>query len=369
MFIAFHNTVSGVGSTTLAEHTCALAEELGLRVSIVGSHEQIEDHSRFDLLIANIRPWMETKLRPDVWVVPMCDSAAEVRASELSDRLQGHLIWIGNKGHRVNGLPRYLYGSAVVAAPMPYSRAVETAGLMNCIVWREPHLADAPGATILRRSLNDLLDLAYKLAGRSLADGVAGAHLRRISEDMACLRSDLMAEHATISSVITCFRATVEAACPVQAAEVEASPAEEPAQRGMRQITDPGLAALIKDIRARLASRPSPLTPDEARLAASTGHQTLDVWMDGLHRDGRELVCGCKRPHQIARRLCPPYDLATRAGLCSKTIARFDELPGGTRLVTLVRIAVAMNRTEIFELQQRDGEANASQHVRWSSIN
>lgn len=90
--------------------------------------------------------------------------------------------------------------------------------------------------------------------------------------------------------------------------------------------------------------------------------------MDGLHQDGRELVCGCKRPHQLARRLCPPFNLASRAGLCSETIARFHKIPGRTRLVTLVRIAVAMNRTEILELQHREGEANASQPVRWSSI-
>ena len=94
MIIAFHNFKGGVGSTTLAAHMCVLAQELGIKVAGVSvdftqelprwlsgsgipSIEIDLEHgeSDADLIVMDVHSQDEPPLRPDVWVLPICDNA------------------------------------------------------------------------------------------------------------------------------------------------------------------------------------------------------------------------------------------------------------------------------------------------------
>lgn len=356
MFIAFHNTAAGVGSTTLAEHACTLARELGLAVALVAgglrSHDELdvpvlerEAISRphpFDLLIADIRPWEEPAIEPDVWVVPMCDAVSQARACELSDRLQGGLIWIGNRGYRVEDAPTYL--SAVVAPSVPYSRAIGWARDYRRVVWSDPTLAGSAGAKALRQKLKDVLELAFIMAGTSLSTAIGVARLRHVERDTASAKAAMQASHLELDAAIKQLMATVAEARPPSATPES------------RRIVDPGLAALIQRVQATLASKPSPFTfgSGETGLASGFGRQTFGVWLDALHRGGGELACGCKTPRQFADLLRPRKQVAESAMVCAETVARFNDIPGRTLMRTLVQIVVAMDRVDTLDIQLRE---------------
>lgn len=376
MIIAFYNHMSGLGATMHAAHTCALGQNLGLRVAAV-SADFISDlprwlegrqipclegdvasrASEFDLLVMDIRSPARPPITPDAWVLTVCDHASAESAAKAADRLPGHLIWLRNKGYETTIRATHLHGSH--AHPMPFSRALARAGVFSRIVWDDPELAESPGAIDLWKSLEDVLGYSYQARGLSLFDECMAARLRRIAAEVAAARATDEANHASLKSAIDLIKANVEAA-----RKPEVTLDSEPAQkhrdlspgevlRQVEMVVDEGLSALIKQVRAQLHDELSPLDYPAFKLASATGRQTVDAWLDALRRDGRVLACGHDTACELARSLHPGRHIAYRARLHFSTIARFEQRPGRARLDTLVRIAVACDRADLLELRLR----------------
>ena len=193
MIIAFHNFKGGVGTTTLAAHTCALARACGL--SVVGmavDHKQElprwlagtqidcveldlkQGQTDADLLVLDVQSHAAPPPIADVWVVPICDRLSNENAADVSDRLRGHLIWLGNMGREVV-VPAALAEQVELALPMPYSRALAQAADAQSILWNVPELAESAGARSLRASLLDVLRQAYRAVGQVVPPGLETA--------------------------------------------------------------------------------------------------------------------------------------------------------------------------------------------------
>lgn len=371
MIIAFYNFKGGVGTTTLVAHTCALAQELGLRVAGVSADFRYElprwlgtlkipcitpdraEDEGFDLIVIDVQSHSEPPIEPDVWVLPISDAASAERACEVSDRLQGPLIWLGNKGRRAPEVPTYLLGAVEVARPMPYSRALDRANLTYSIVWNVPELAGAAGAWALRASLENVLDRAFAARGSSLSRAVVLAKMRHTFDELAATRAAAEACHGEVRGALEVLKTRAEAArVPVaQPVGLTAGQVLRMTEAEPPRVTDPGLDAVLSQVRALLANEPDPLSPNEVRLAAVTGRKTVDEWLASLARAGHELVCGLRTAQQIAERLSPSVEVGYRALLHPQTILRFKIRPGRARLDTLVRIAIASGRADILELR------------------
>lgn len=247
MIIAFYNFKGGVGTTTLAAHTCALAHELGLRVAGVSADFKHE-------------------------------------------------------------LPRWLEGLKI-----------------PCIT------LDPAGG-------DERFDLIF--------------------DELAATRAAAEASHDEVRGALEVLKARAKAArVPVdQPSGLTAGQVLRMTEAEPQRVSDPGLDAVLSQVRAQLAHEPDPLSPNEVRLAAVTGRKTVDEWLASLARAGRELVCGLRTAQQIAERLSPRVEVGYRALLHPQTILRFKARPGRARLDTLARIAVASGRADILELQLRDSE-------------
>ena len=200
MIIAFHNFKGGVGTTIFAAHTCALARELGIQVAGVAVDFKQElprwlegsqipcieidlehGHSDADLIVLDVQSHAEPPLAPDVWVLPICDRTSAENAVDVSDRLQGHLIWLGNKGRKAT-LPACLAEEVELALPMPYSRALHQAAEQRGIIWNIPELAHSSGARALRATLRDVLMRAFVAAGETLPSALKPRNLMTAGE-------------------------------------------------------------------------------------------------------------------------------------------------------------------------------------------
>lgn len=191
MIIAFHNFKGGVGTTTLVAHTCALARACGLSVVAMSVDVKQElprwlaglqidcieldlkhGQTDADLLVLDVQSYAAPPPIADVWVVPICDRMSNEAAADVSDRLRGHLIWLGTMG-RQPVVPGALIDQVELALPMPYSRALAQAAEDQAIVWDVVELAESAGARSLRASLLDVLRRAYRAVGEAIPPGLA----------------------------------------------------------------------------------------------------------------------------------------------------------------------------------------------------
>lgn len=177
--IAFHNTRGGVGSTVLATHTCALGRRLGMTVAglSVDSFREFEiwlEHVGIprvdnpnelpdvDLIVMDVKKSAASlPLRPNAWLIPIDRPQSCESACELTDRLRGDVIWIGNAGYEVGPPPAYLGRGLLRARGVPFSRALSLAHERQVVVWDDPSLAESPGARALEMALHDALILAF----------------------------------------------------------------------------------------------------------------------------------------------------------------------------------------------------------------
>ena len=331
MIIAFHNFKGGVGSTTLAAHMCVLAHELGIKVAGVSvdftqelprwlkgsgipSIEIDLEHgdSDADLIVMDVHSQDEPPLRPDVWVLPICDNASARNAGDVSDRLQGHLIWLGNKGFKIVEGPAHLVEDVELALPMPFSRALLQAGEELAIVWNVPTLAPSSGAWALRATLRDVLVRAFVAVGVPLPTSLIPKPLRAL----------------TAGEVLQM--------------------AESPPSPFMRAFT-----ALVDQVRAELNDQPFKVTPDIASAVSAMAYKTVDFWFESLQDAGLELAHGQTTPQQLARSLNPDVLIAPAARLGGGTVLRFAERPDRARVTTFVRLAVASGRTDLLAVRPR----------------
>jgi len=175
MIIAIHNTKGGVGSTTLAAHLCALAQDLGWKVDAMSADPTQELHRHVqplgvrcldpesildreaadddgDLLVIDVQTASSPPVEPDVWLVPVSSRLAQDHATALTDRLKGEVFWLPTMSYEFT-VPSHL--GVEVLPSLPYSRAIIQAAGQP--IWSDPELAPTPGAQALRESLTALL--------------------------------------------------------------------------------------------------------------------------------------------------------------------------------------------------------------------
>jgi hypothetical protein len=329
MIIAFHNFKGGVGTTTLVTHTCALARDCGIDVVGVSVDFKQElprwleraqigcieldlqhGHTDADLIVLDVQSHSAPPLNPDVWIVPICDGPSNRSAGEVSDRLRGHLIWLGNKGHTPM-VPAFLADDVELATPMPYSRALaQTAGRRD-VLWNVPELADSAGARALRASLLDVLRRAYLAVHETLPPGLLPSTMKAL----------------TAGEVLSMV---------------------EPPSPFLRTFT-----ALIEQVQAQLNNLPFQVAPEIASALSVIAYKTVDAWFGSLHHAGLELTHGQTSPQALARSLGVDVAHAVGSRLGASTVQRFIEQPDRARVSTLVRLAVASGRTHLLELRPR----------------
>lgn len=329
MIIAFHNFKGGVGTTTLAAHTCALARDCGLDVVGVSVDFKQElprwleraelgcieldlkhGHTDADLIVLDVQSHSTPPLNPDVWVVPICDGPSNRNAGEVSDRLRGHLIWLGNKGHPVI-VPAFLTEDVELATPMPYSRALAQTTERGDFIWNVPDLADSAGARVLRASLLDVLRRAYLAVHATVPPGLLPGTMKALTAGEVLARID-------------------------------------PPSPFMRTFT-----ALIEQVQAQLHNQPFEVAPEIASALSVMAYKTVDAWFGSLHHAGLELTHGQTSPQALARSLGVNVAHAAGARLGAGTVQRFTEQPDRARVSTLVRLAVASGQTHLLELRPR----------------
>ena len=116
--IAFFNWKGGVANTTLAMHSCIYAAERGLQVAGatlgglhdlrpslfrggVAWHDALEDLPTVgDLLVLDVSSQAESldMLRPDLWIMPMCNRTAYENAARSVPTLVGPVLWVWSLG-------------------------------------------------------------------------------------------------------------------------------------------------------------------------------------------------------------------------------------------------------------------------------
>lgn len=175
--IAIHNTKGGVGNTTLAAHLCFLCKERGLRVGGVPDPRagdlaiwlgvadircspRAADLDPLDVLVLDRPAIDDLDLDPDLWIIPITDRAGIDHAADLSDRLCGKVVWLGNLSRALTycDVPIYLLHDITLAETIPFSRAIAHSTERLGSVWSTPDLAKSPGGQALRRTLGALLD-------------------------------------------------------------------------------------------------------------------------------------------------------------------------------------------------------------------
>jgi hypothetical protein len=177
--IAFYNFKGGVGSTTLAGHTCFRAAERGHHV--VGAslgpthdlqrwtmraslpwHDALEGlPTACDLLVLDVHAHSTCidNLRPDLWVMPMAGRMAFENAERITPSLAGPVLWVWNGG-RVwrDDVPAHLQ-ARVSMSPIviPASRAIAETAETHGPAWATRPGARSPGAHALQALIADLL--------------------------------------------------------------------------------------------------------------------------------------------------------------------------------------------------------------------
>lgn len=177
--IAFFNWKGGVANTTLAVHTCLYAAERGLQVA-GASLGQLHDlrHALFrgglpwhdvleelptagDLLVLDV--WSQADcldvLRPDLWVMPMCNRTAYENAASNVSTLVGPVLWVWSRGSawRQEVPPHLCDRVEMSPVIIPVSRAVAESAETDLAAWSTKIGARSPGARAIQQFTEDVL--------------------------------------------------------------------------------------------------------------------------------------------------------------------------------------------------------------------
>jgi hypothetical protein len=197
--IAFYNFKGGVGSTTLAGHTCFHAAERGIHV--VGAslghthdlqrwtmraslpwHDALEGlPTTCDLLVLDVHSHASCVdvLKPDLWVMPMCNRTAYENAERIMPSLSGPALWVWSRGNVWRDeVPAHLRAQVSMASvAIPNSRAIAETAETCSPAWATRLGARSPGAHALQALIADLLarvDMPTPTAPRRKGSPTAG---------------------------------------------------------------------------------------------------------------------------------------------------------------------------------------------------
>lgn len=175
--IAVHNTRGGVGSTFHAAHLCHVARALGIPVAALEMDRRGDlkrclgkaeipvlipddlDHldDKYELLVMDIKVGRDAPATPDAWLIPIDRDQSLESACVLTDQLPQQVIWISSKGHAAGPVPPYLRRCVQLVSPVPWSRALEQAGIREVISFADDDLAQVPGVRALWDALHEVL--------------------------------------------------------------------------------------------------------------------------------------------------------------------------------------------------------------------
>lgn len=177
--IAFFNWKGGVASTTLAGHTCIYAAERGLEVTgaSLGQlhdlrpalfrgglpwHDMLEDlPTAGDLLVLDVSSQADCLdvLRPDLWVMPMCNRTAYENATRSVSALVGPVLWVWSFGSawRQEVPPHLRDRVSMSPVIIPVSRAVAESAETGLAAWGTKVGARSPGARAIQQLTEDVL--------------------------------------------------------------------------------------------------------------------------------------------------------------------------------------------------------------------
>ena len=188
MIIAFFNQKGGVGSTTLAFHTCLRAQSRGVRVAAISIDPTQELRRRLaetpvpvieladdgdtgetaDLYVVDVNAQTAAALPicPDVWVLPITNRRSWEQACALSDVLTGEIVWLPNlRSHDLEGCgehdlraPAYLADTIRQTTAIPRSHAIAIVNDQGGSLWEDVSLAASPGGRALTRAIDDILE-------------------------------------------------------------------------------------------------------------------------------------------------------------------------------------------------------------------
>jgi hypothetical protein len=197
--IAFYNFKGGVGSTTLAGHTCFHAAERGIHV--VGAslghthdlqrwtmraslpwHDALEGlPTTCDLLVLDVHSHASCVdvLKPDLWVMPMCNRTAYENAERIMPSLSGPALWVWSRGNVWRDeVPAHLRAQVSMAPVIiPNSRAIADTAETCSPAWATRMGARSPGSRALQALIADLLarvDMPAPAAPRRKGSPTAG---------------------------------------------------------------------------------------------------------------------------------------------------------------------------------------------------
>ena len=177
--IAFFNWKGGVANTTLAMHSCIYAAERGLQVAGatlggmhdlrpslfrggVAWHDALEDLPTVgDLLVLDVSSQAESLdvLRPDLWIMPMCNRTAYENAARSVPTLVGPVLWVWSLGFAwQDDVPVHLRDRVSMSPVIiPKSRAVIENAEADLAAWGTRVGARSPGARAIQQFTEDIL--------------------------------------------------------------------------------------------------------------------------------------------------------------------------------------------------------------------
>ena len=177
--VAFYNCKGGVGSTTLAGNFTTFAAERGVRVraATLGPEHDLQPLIRRvgldwhdaleglptegDLLVLDVHSHIRCAelLRPNLWVMPMCNRTAYENAGRVLPSLTGPALWVWSSGTvYARRVPEDLRDRASVASVViPRCPAVAESLANSAAAWSTPDGAGSPGARAMQALAHDIL--------------------------------------------------------------------------------------------------------------------------------------------------------------------------------------------------------------------
>ena len=177
--IAFFNWKGGVANTTLATHSCIYSAERGLQVAGaslghlhdlrpslfrggVPWHDALEDlPTAGDLLVLDVSSQADCLdvLRPNLWIMPMCNRTAYENAARSVSTLEGPVLWVWSRGSAWrDDVPIHLRDRVSMSPVIiPNSRAVAENAEADLAAWSTKAGARSPGARAIQQFTEDVL--------------------------------------------------------------------------------------------------------------------------------------------------------------------------------------------------------------------
>lgn len=178
--VALYNCKGGVASTTLAGNLVTYAAERGIRVcaATVGPEHDLEPflgrlglpwHDALesmptdgDLLVLDVHSHTHCAelLRPDLWVMPMCNRTAYENATRVLPSLVGPALWVWTSGEVYSRhiAPELRARASFAPVVIPRCPSIADSVITASAAWSTPGGAHTPGARAVQALAQNILE-------------------------------------------------------------------------------------------------------------------------------------------------------------------------------------------------------------------